>query len=179
MICRRAAHFVLLLSAIVVPGSRAQMLGKSGVECEKWIGLVDPELKGRARKPATDKEVMQAIQCLLTCRGNMKIAGFGGATRSEVSQSFPPATVELAALFYISYLFEGRWDHADGVALCDENSINPEGAISAAYGGYLKWFAQIRKLGIAEARRRHLSPLSGTGFQWYGSCGQADPPARQ
>ena len=106
---------------------------------------------------------------MLRHRGDKRVAGFGGATRFEVSQIFPPASVDLAALFYISYLFSGRWDHADGVALWNAHGeINPPGSIEIAYKGYQKWYKRVRLVGVAAAREKHLNPLDGTDLSWYG-----------
>jgi hypothetical protein len=160
---------VLLSMVPAVMGSREKAGAIKRTDCVKWIALVDPSLKADSTQPGTEAEILKAIECLLTCKGRKGQAAFGGVTRPDVSQMLPPATVEIAALFYISYLFEGRWDHADGVPLRDEQRINPPGSVRLAYASYARWFNQVRKLGLAEARGRHLSPLQGTRLSWYGN----------
>ena len=55
--------------------------------------------------------MVQAIDCLLRLEGNKRKAEFTGATNPYTSQIFEAATVEVAALFYISHLFYQKWDH--------------------------------------------------------------------
>ena len=144
----------------------------SQASCREWDKRVDPRLGDSGIYPdrlPPDPEVLVAISCLLKQRGNKEPARFSGATRPGVSQQLPSATIELAALYYISYLFTGNPQHGDGVALWNQDGvINPPGSADAAYTAYRIWFRRVRSLGLAEARKRRLDPLKGTALRWYG-----------
>ena len=82
----------------------------------------------------------------------------------------PSASVEIAALYYISFLYTGLPDHADGIALQGaDGSLNPPGSVDIAYKAYREWFVQVKIMGLATARNRQLSPLKGTHLRWYGT----------
>ena len=161
---------VALLAA--APNARGQEAQVAKVGCEKWTIRVDPSLGDASVELASvppDQDVIEAIGCLLRCRGDSKPARFGGATSPTVSQILPSSTIELAALYYISYLYDKNWHHADGVALWNRKGrINPPGSIEAAYAAYETWFKKVKAMGLSAARARHLEPLAGTGLRWYG-----------
>jgi hypothetical protein len=152
--------------------SAGKVPGDAG-NCREWNAKVDPRVKGKSAVNAADlseSQIMTAIGCLLKNQGNRGVAGFGGATKYIVSQIVPQATVELASLYYISYLFTGNFQHGDGVALWNDHGvINPPGAIESAYKAYAAWFKRVKAMGIAEARKQHLDPLEGTTLRWYGN----------
>jgi len=77
--------------------------------------------------------------------------------------------VEIAALFYASYIFYGKdWDHfATGIALMEDRKINSPETIKKAYKHYRKWFEKVKEIGLEEARIRGLDPLKGSGIGWY------------
>jgi hypothetical protein len=78
-----------------------------------------------------------------------------------------PASVQVAALFYASYLFTGRWDHAQAVELADDRGNKlPRRSVPAAFSAYESWFERIQRLGLSEARRNAIDPLDGTGMHW-------------
>jgi hypothetical protein len=140
--------------------------------CGDWDKKVDASLgvSGvEADSLPSDRETMRAMACLLRHRGDKRPARFSGVTRPNVSQILPDATVELASLYYVTYLFSGNWQHADGVALWNrDGAINPPGSVDRAYASYIAWFKRVRSMGIAEARKQQLDPLKGTGLHWYG-----------
>jgi hypothetical protein len=141
--------------------------------CEQWIEKVDPS-SGKTNIDAdstlSDNQIIEAITCLLKCEGNKNTARISGATHLYISQIFPQATIELAALYYISYLFTRSWDIADGIALCDNNgTINPPKSIETAYEKYKEWFQKVQSIGIKAAREQKLNPLAGSGIHWYGA----------
>lgn len=152
--------------------------------CRKWLVRVDPRLgKAAVLLPTTpsDMEVFEGIGCLMASRGNRNPARFSGATSPGVSHVLPAATVELAALYYISYLYSGNWRYGDGVALWNRDGvINPPGSIDVAYAAYTAWHEKLAEMGLSAARARHLEPLTGTGLSWYGKPvlgpGQNDKP---
>ena len=167
----------LLILAVVIfllsgPGAHAQAIRGTSMRCEQWTIRIDPGL-GDAGVPLasvlSDQEVIATIDCLLRLQDDRRPARFGGATRRNVSQILPTATIELAALYYISYLYYDHWQDADGVALRTRKGVfNPPGSTATAYAAYGKWFERVKSIGIAAARARHLDPLHGTGLRWYG-----------
>lgn len=169
------SHVVLAgLTVVLLASGSAVCKDKQvvNVECRKWLSKVDLELGSGCVQLASfpsDREVLEAIGCLLQLQGDKRPARFGGATRADVSQILPSSTIELAALYYISYLYNGHWQHADGVALWDrKGTINPPGSIKTAYAAYRKWFQKVKAIGIVSARARHMEPLAGTNLKWYG-----------
>jgi hypothetical protein len=114
-------------------------------------------------------KIMQAVECLLKLEGNKNKAKFSGATNPRVSQLFEPATVEVAALFYVSYLFYQKWDHADAIALVGENNqkVNTPKTVKKAYKYYRSWFKQVKSIGIVKARKMKIEPLKGKDVRWY------------
>jgi len=77
--------------------------------------------------------------------------------------------VEVAALYYISYLFTQKWDHADAIALVStkEDRLATDDDVANAYEAYEKWFARIKTIGLTEARKQKLDPLAGIDIRWY------------
>ena len=110
---------------------------------------------------------LKAAKCLLSLKGNAGPAKFQGATRPNVSQTFGPARVDVAALYYLSYLFIGRFDHADAVSLVDASGRDVEERVRIAFDLYGKWVQTIKKRGIEAARKENLDPLAGSGIKWY------------
>jgi hypothetical protein len=164
-----AVFLVTIFNAEVSAGKSS---GDAG-NCREWNAKVDPRVKGKIAVNAanlSEGELMTAIGCLLKNQGNREIARIGGATKDIVSQMFPRATVELASLYCISYLFTGNYQHGEGVALWNDHGvINPPGGIESAYKAYAAWFDRVKSMGIAEARKQRLDPLEGTNVRWYGN----------
>jgi hypothetical protein len=114
----------------------------------------------------TDEEVMAAIGCLLKCKGNKSPSGISGVTTIYFSEFYPDASIEVAALYYISYLYKANPTHAIGIALRKDGKFNPPGAVELAYKYYEKWFEKVKEIGLAKARELKLEPLEGSGISW-------------
>jgi len=175
---RSSAHCQIIFTSLIIfiftgALSCGQEKQELPMNCTKWMNKVVPDLGGGALledSTPSDQEIFEAISCLLQLQGDKRQARFGGVTRLEVSQILPTTTIELAALYYISYLYDGRWQHADGVALWNRNGvINPPGSVETAYMAYKKWFEKVKKIGLEAARKESLEPLKGTGLYWYGN----------
>src|SRR5450432_291238 len=136
--------------------------------CQEWNALVDPSVHGKIAVDVarlSDKQVMTAMECLLRNEGKRGNALISGVTDDRVSQILPQATVELASLYYVSYLFSGNYQHGDGIALWDRRGgINPPGGIETAYASYRAWSKKVKSVGLANARKQHLDPLEGTNL---------------
>jgi hypothetical protein len=137
--------------------------------CKYWLAQVDPSVEVDFEVDEDDPEnILKGISCLLELEGNRSDGLFGGATNTRVSQVFPNATVEVCALFYISYLFYGDWEHANGVALREESgNASSDKTVKTAFVTYRRWFDQVKKIGLEEARKKRLDPLSGSGVLWF------------
>lgn len=80
----------------------------------------------------------------------------------------PPPTIEIAALYYVTYMFEEKWDHGGGIALWNKKAeINPPGSVQEAYRCYREWFGKLKELGFAEVRKQGLKPLDNSSVQWF------------
>jgi len=160
---------VAAAAAIVIAGPSCRAADD---HCAIWRGQVDPTIEVSVRNPPPrdDSERVAAFECLLGEQGNTGPARFSGATGTAVSAMLPDATVEVAALFYISFLYTGSWRHADGVCLVNrENQIVAHDGVAAAYSAYRKWLARVKEVGVARAHELGLDPLEGADLCWYGS----------
>jgi hypothetical protein len=170
--------------------------------CQKWLAMIvksptDVEEKGPAAEAGpteptifdlsgdpwhvallTESESLEVIQCLLGAENDTRPSAINGAIRLNVSQLFAPTTANLAALYFISYIYTGRFDHGAAVALRGEDAasdskgryagyVTKPSAVHRAYRASRAWFAKARRMGLANARRAGLQPLDGTGLFWY------------
>jgi hypothetical protein len=139
--------------------------------CASWQAKVDPNvkpLKECSADETSDKDVMKGIECLMRLEGRKGKSKHQGATRLYVSQGFGPASVEVAALYYVSYLYCQKWDHASAIALRDEKGgVDKPEAVRQAFESYKKWFKEVEKVGLAKAREMKLEPLKDTRVHWY------------
>ena len=145
--------------------------GKSMI-CQYWYSRVDPDVsmpKNMHIDETIPANILQAIECLLDCEGNKDVAKFWGATRNTTSGGITTCSVEVAALYYVSYLYYQDWAHAGAVTLIDANGKeNTPEAIKKAYMSYRKWFDEVKKVGIEMAREMKLDPLCyADGVEWY------------
>jgi len=117
------------------------------------------------------------MRCLLEAENDLRPAAISGAVRLEVSQTFAPAQVNLAALYAISYIYTGRYDHSAAVALRGEDASSTDSrgsyvvtnasAVHRAYKAYRAWFTKVQQQGLAGAQKSGLQPLDGSGLRWY------------
>jgi hypothetical protein len=194
----RISSFLIPLVAFGMGSLSMAQTENSHRTCRQWISEVTQSPKGA---PATssaagkssititplesdpwgvaslsEPERLAAIQCFLTLENDLRPGAFGGAMRFDVSQTFSQPPVNLAALYAISYIYTGRYNHAAAVALRGDdasstdaagNYVTKPSAVHKAYRAYREWFAQVRKLGIARAQGASLQPLDGSGLRWY------------
>lgn len=140
--------------------------------CKYWQSKVDTKVQLSDERQEIDQNnpenILNAIECLLNLESNKNKAKFTGATKFEVSQIFEPATVDVASLYYISYLYYQKWNHADAIALVDINgNINTPETIQQAYKSYRKWYKEVKKIGLQEAKKQNLDPLANSNIRWY------------
>jgi hypothetical protein len=141
------------------------------LSCDDWTSKIDLTVREVDFEPLSlpEHQKLAGIACLLALETNHHEARFSGTTRLEVSQMFPPATTDVAALFYISYLFTGNWNHGDAIALWGhEGRINNADDISLAYQKYRDWFKRVSKIGWKKAQKEGIQPLANCPVSWYG-----------
>lgn len=130
---------------------------------------ISKELKVDSSAISSEEELFKAIECLLHLEGNKTDSKIIGATSYYTSQVFGASTVEVAALYYISYLYYGKWDHAYAAKLVDKNGfVEDSQMIHKAYVSYRNWYKKLKEVGTAKAKETKLDPLAGTGIGWYG-----------
>ncbi len=142
-------------------------------DCSYWyksVGVKNIKYSGEKVNEKNPEKVMEGIECLLKLKGDKSRGAFSGAMNTKVSQLFPRATVEVCALYYISYLFYENFKHASGVALHeieDAEALNSDVVIKKTYKIYRKWFEKVKQIGLEEARKQKLDPLGDSGITWY------------
>jgi hypothetical protein len=141
--------------------------------CRYWQSKVDSTIKMQypqfVPSQLSEEETLEAMECLLALEGQKGPASIGGVTRPDVSQILPPVSIEIGALFYISYLYTGKWDgFASGITLVDKGGKwNRPEAVAKAFHYYREWFSQVKSLGLAAVKEKRLSPLDGRDVRWY------------
>ena len=139
--------------------------------CESWQAKADstlPRPTGRDPDITDSTVVMTGIECLLKMEGNKNPARFSGAMNNYVSQLFENTSADVAALYFISYLYHQEWDHADAVALRgSDGSVNTPKVVRDAYRSYRKWFTEVKRIGLVKAREMKLDPLKHSKVTWY------------
>lgn len=134
----------------------------SKVDFNKPLVLVNSENKSQ-------EEIFFAVKCLLQLEGKKEESNVAGASSGRVSTFFGATSVEVAALYYVSYLFYQKWDHSDAPFLVNQRNskLNSDKVVSKAYKAYKKWFEKVREIGLEDARKQKLAPLEGSGVRWY------------
>jgi len=177
---RTSIVFVMILFLIGVNSVIAQTKSgkKKNAVCYRWQTQVDPSIErvNIDNSTLTVAELQEGIGCLLKLKGKTKKARFTGTTSDNYYSSAQyqppkyPASIEIAALYYISYLFFDNWEHAGSVSLFDEESekinSNTKESVEKAYKSYQKWFEKIKEVGLEKAREEKLDPLAGSGISW-------------
>lgn len=140
--------------------------------CQLWQRKVEKQVSLHlvSVEDLSQDEVFRAIECLLKLRGRTDDSNITGPTRVDVSTFISDATsVEVAALYYVSYLFKQNWGHSDAAFLKsgDGKKLNSRKAVSKAYKAYKAWFEKVKTIGLVEARKQKLDPLAGSGVSWY------------
>lgn len=165
------SQIIGILALAMTIGAHAQTGSASSPSCRDWFSKIDPHDSPQANfalDRLTDVEKLKGMVCLLKLEGRKNDARFSGATRPNVSQLFPATSVEVGALYYVSYVFTGKWDHSSACYLRGvDGRINDPQDIREAYRLYRKWIEQVKKLGLAEAREKGLNPLEGSSASWY------------
>jgi hypothetical protein len=174
---RFACGCALVLFVFLSLGPRAnaqiKQSKKISAKCLPWMNRIDPALGKEPREtfPVPEQDLLTAMGCLLEAEGNDNPSRCEMNMTHNGSWPLPPPTVEIFALYYISYIFEEDWTYAVGIALIDrDKKINSPAAVRAAYRAYRKWYLKVRTIGVEQARKEHLQPLNQDrdGVNWFG-----------
>ena len=89
------------------------------VDCAYWLSLIDGTVERIAERidELEADTATKGIVCLLSFHGNKNPARFSGALRNDISRTFPDTPAEVAALYYVSYLFHQRFENIPAYAL--------------------------------------------------------------
>lgn len=140
--------------------------------CTQWHAKVDKSLAKESEefdeKQISEKELMKGIECLLKLEGNKTLTWPVGKTNIQSSQPTGLVQIQVNALYFISYLYYGKWEEADAISLVETNKErdSPE-TIKRAYESYRTWFEKVKEIGLEKAREQKLDPLDGTDVRWY------------
>lgn len=162
--------FVVLLSASASQPVVAQAKGVSTV-CGRWLKIIDPSL-GKSSFAISfripENERLAAMECFLQSKGNLTSLSTGDQHEFQRRNVSTAPTIEIAALYYVTYMFEEKWDHAGGIALWNKKAeINPPGSVQEAYRCYREWLVKLKELGLAEVKKQGLGPLDKSSVQWF------------
>jgi hypothetical protein len=171
---------IILLMALLLPGMTIAVAqnkpGNTLNKCYRWRTQVDPRFQRimMDKGTLTDREIEEGIGCLLELKGLKNKARLYGDTRINLNKAEryrppkKPASVEIAALYYISYLFYNNWEHAGSIALYDADTgkTNTGEIVEKAFESYQKWYKKMLDMGIKVAREKALDPLDGSGISW-------------
>lgn len=142
-------------------------------DCVKWQAYVDPKLNAAERidlrKIELGENVIEGIACLLKLKGKTYSSEFSVFTDGGISNSSrrPSPSVEVLALYSISYFYHQDWKHAYSIRLYENGKKNKKSTIKKAYKAYQSWFEKVKEIGLEEARKQKLDPLAGSGVRWY------------
>ena len=144
-------------------------------DCNYWnatVGVKGSNLRRGDKDEKDPANIMEGIECLLKLEGDKSRGAFGGTTSLSTAAPMPSSTVEICALYYISVLFYGKYNHASAVVLryrnFEENqSFNSDEAVEIAYKSYRKWFEKVKEIGLENARKQKFDPLECSGVRWY------------
>lgn len=171
---RKALHTFGLVFFLLLLGMNAPVVAQAEYDptgCARWMKLIDPSAGKSSFAisfPIPEKEKLAAIECFLQAEGNQIPSRIEMTMSHNGGEQLPPPTIELAALYYVTYMFEEKWDHAGGFALWNRKAeINPPGSVQEAYKCYREWFSKLKELGFAEVKKRNLKPLDNSSVQWF------------
>lgn len=176
----RQTAILLLVSSLfaVSPNGAARSQIRATVKesvpgCEPWRAMVDPQARSSSERPdvgnLSEAESVVGISCLLKLEGDQRPGIFSGATRVDVSQVFPQATVELDALYVISAIYNQKWSHASGIALVDRKSrlLSPRAGAKLAFPAVKAWYLRVQHDSLQKLRIEQDDPLKTSGVKWY------------
>lgn len=138
------------------------------VLCRYWQAQADPDIEVDFEIDETDPEnIIDGIGCLLALEGRKDRGAFANM-QPYVSQLLPYPSVEVCALYYISFIYKQDYLHAGGTALAGKgNSLNSDESVKIAFKSYSDWYNKLKQVGLEKARAEKLEPLAGSGVRWY------------
>lgn len=148
-------------------------VGKISNVCDYWESKANRKIKLPEEYPRLDetdeKNILQAIDCLLKLEGNINDSGYGtGGTSIENSNAYPSPSVELAALYYVTVLYLDDFPYYAIKLVNKKGEFLGKEAVKPAYKSYRKWYKKVKEIGLTKAREMKLDPLAGSNIWWYG-----------
>lgn len=164
--------FAIVVLTVLFASALHDAQGKPPGSCLYWQSRVDPSVrlpKGSIVPDISNERArLEAMECLLDLEGNTKRSTIVAATRPDTSQTFGAATVEVAALYYVSYLYYEKWGHAGAAFLRRKGDVTTDReSVAEAYKAYRKWFIKVKEIGLSRAREEQLDPFQNTDLSWY------------
>jgi len=165
----------LLITCFSSFDGTAQNVMQCCESCKYWQEKIDPSIKlpeeTTELNEKDNENVLAAIECLLQMNGRKSQSKFPSGVINVIrygEMKLPSPTVEVAALYYVSYLYYQNWRHANFMVLWDkEGKKNTKESIETAYKAYQSWFEKVKEIGLDKAREQKLDPLNGTDVRWY------------
>ena len=121
---------------------------------------------------------LEAIKCLLSAEDDTRTSVFEMRGNSEWSQMYSAPSVNLAALWTISYIYTSDFNHSLAMALVGQDAassdsngiyVTKQEAVHRAFRAYRVWYEKVKRIGLSRAQADNLDPLEGTGLCWYGT----------
>jgi len=154
---------IMILFVVLNCGALMQASPSLPNEKANWTWLVDPSVATKPHRNLTalsEEEKIQIIECMLSLEGRKECARISGATSFRQSFAPPPSSIEVAALFFIDYIYHGKWDFCNGIALVDENGqYNTGKSIVSAFAAHRRWFGLIKKFGLKVVIEMGIDPM--------------------
>lgn len=171
------AYLIFMLKSVMVLCSFFLMVGcvfsqttqkdKVDNDCSKWQSHIVPSINSSGEADLS-QDVLKGIECMLKLKGNTALSKYATATTGlDIGTRLPPPTIEVAALYFVSYIYYQKWNHARGIALYENGKKNKKSTIKKAHKAYQSWFEKVKEIGLEEARKQKLDPLEGSGVNWY------------
>jgi len=159
-----------LLISLFSPMGQSEAKELNCGTCEYWQARVDPAIPlPETTVELNEENFLKAVECLLALRGRISSSRFPSAVvSSTLSRRFPSPTIEIASLYYISFLYYDNQAHCRAIVLVDKDgNQNTKESIETAYKAYQSWFEKVKEIGLEKAGEQKLDPLAGTDVRWY------------
>jgi len=142
-------------------------------DCSYWKSVIiaGPNMGStKDEDPLKRPDILKGMECLLSFKGDKRLSTVPSVTRMTSSGTFGFVPADVAALYYISYLYLERWDHSKNGAIAlfgEKSERNDPEVVEKAYAAYERWFKTVKKVGLKQARKENLDPLGGSGVRWF------------
>ncbi|HZI86982.1 MAG TPA: hypothetical protein VFD48_09115 [Pyrinomonadaceae bacterium] len=104
--------FALVVFCLLSPSVSGPVVAQAkseSTDCARWLKLIDPSAgksSGAINFPIPENEKLAATECFLHCQGNQFPSRIQMTMSHNGAWLLPPPTIEIAALYYVTYMFE-------------------------------------------------------------------------